>query len=97
MSAIAKTDTLHIRVEPEVKKNAENTLNKLGLSTTEAINIFLHQVILTGGLPFDVILPRYNTETEIAMQEARDIASGKVSTKGYASAKELFEELDAEC
>ena len=94
---MAKTDTLHIRVEPEIKKNAENTLNKLGLSTTEAINIFLHQVILTGGLPFDVILPRYNTETEIAMQEARDIASGKVSTKGYASAKELFEELDAEC
>jgi DNA-damage-inducible protein J len=94
---MAKTDTLHIRVEPEVKKNAENTLNKLGLSTTEAINIFLHQVILTGGLPFDVILPRYNTETEVAMQEARDIASGKVSTKGYASAKELFEELDAEC
>lgn len=94
---MAKTDTLHIRVEPEIKKNAENTLNKLGLSTTEAINIFLHQVILTGGLPFDVILPRYNTETEVAMQEARDIASGKVSTKGYASAKELFEELDAEC
>lgn len=94
---MAKTDTLHIRVEPEVKKNAENTLNKLGLSTTEAINIFLHQVILTGGLPFDVILPRYNTETEVAIQEARDIASGKVSTKGYASAKELFEELDAEC
>ena len=94
---MAKTDTLHIRVEPEVKKNAENTLNKLGLSTSEAINIFLHQVILTGGLPFDVILPRYNTETEVAMQEARDIASGKVSTKGYASAKELFEELDAEC
>jgi len=94
---MAKTDTLHIRIEPEVKKNAENTLNKLGLSTSEAINIFLHQVILTGGLPFDVILPRYNTETEVAMQEARDIASGKVSTKGYASAKELFEELDAEC
>lgn len=94
---MAKTDTLHIRVEPEVKKNAENTLNQLGLSTSEAINIFLHQVILTGGLPFDVILPQYNTETEVAMQEARDIASGKVSTKGYASAKELFEELDAEC
>ena len=94
---MAKTDTLHIRVEPEVKKNAENTLNQLGLSTSEAINIFLHQVILTGGLPFNVILPRYNTETEVAMKETRDIASGKVSTKGYASAKKLFEELDAEC
>lgn len=94
---MAKTDMLHIRVEPDVKKNVESTLNQLGLSTTEAINIFLCQVILTGGLPFDVRLPRYNGQTEAAMQEARDIASGKVPVKGYASVKELFKELDAEC
>lgn len=94
---MAKTDTLHIRVEPDVRKNVESTLNQLGLSTTEAINIFLHQVILTGGLPFDVRLPRYNAQTEAAMQEARDIARGKVPAKGYASAKELFKELEAEC
>ena len=94
---MAKTDTLHIRVEPDVKKNVESTLNKLGLSTTEAINIFLCQVILTGGLPFDVRMPRYNAQTEAAMQEARDIASGRVPMKGYASAKELFKALDAEC
>ena len=41
-----KTDTLHIRVEPSVKQKAEKTLNDLGLSITEAVNVFLNQVIL---------------------------------------------------
>jgi DNA-damage-inducible protein J len=45
--------------------------------------------------------PRYNAETEAAMQEARDIPSGKVKAKSYASARELADELmaepDAEC
>ena len=40
--------------------------------------------------------PRYNAETEAAMQEARDIISGKKKAKKYSSADELFEELDAE-
>ena len=43
---MAKTDTLHIRIEPIVKQRAEKTLNDLGLSITDAINVFLNQVIL---------------------------------------------------
>jgi DNA-damage-inducible protein J len=39
--------------------------------------------------------PRYNEETEAAMQEARDIMSGKKKGKSYSSADELFTELDA--
>jgi len=40
--------------------------------------------------------PRYNAETEAAMQEARDIMNGKKKAKSYSSADELFTELDAE-
>lgn len=54
---MAKTETLHIRVNEKVKSNAEETLSKLGISISEAINIFLCQVELTGGLPFEVKLP----------------------------------------
>ena len=43
---MAKTDTFHIRVEPKVKKKAEETLNELGLSITEAINVFLTTLLL---------------------------------------------------
>ena len=42
---MAKTDTLHIRIEPSVKRKAEETLNDLGLSITEAINVFLNNYI----------------------------------------------------
>ncbi|CAA6827180.1 MAG: Unknown protein [uncultured Thiotrichaceae bacterium] len=45
------------RVEPELKGNAERILNQLGMNTTQAINIFLKQVELHKGLPFDVQLP----------------------------------------
>ena len=43
---MAKTDTLHIRVEPSVKTRAEETLNDLVLSITEAVNVFLKNVVL---------------------------------------------------
>lgn len=52
--------------------------------------------VLQDGLPFKVELPRYNEETEAAIQEAREIMNGNVSTKMYSSAQELFAELDAE-
>ena len=51
---------------------------------------------MVGGLPFDVTLPQYNEETLAAMQEARDIASGKIYAKSYGSLAELNAELDAE-
>jgi addiction module RelB/DinJ family antitoxin len=54
---MAKNDTLHIRVNEDVRTNAEKTLDLLGLSISEAVNMLLHQIPLVGGLPFDVKLP----------------------------------------
>ncbi|GHU93826.1 hypothetical protein AGMMS49974_02180 [Deltaproteobacteria bacterium] len=51
---------------------------------------------MVGGLPFEMKQPRFNAETEAAIRETRDIATGRVGSKGYASARELFEALDAE-
>ena len=79
---MAKTETLHVRVEPGVKINAEATLRPLGLSTTEAINMFLSQIILTGGIPFAIKLPEPKPETLAAMQEAMEVS--KIGT-GYTS------------
>jgi len=53
-----KTSTIHLRVEPAIKADVEKLLDRLGLSTTDAINIFLNQIILTGGLPFPVKVPQ---------------------------------------
>lgn len=88
---MAKTDTLHIRVEPSVKQRAEETLNDLGLSITEAINVFLNQVILNDGIPFEIRKPRYNKET---IQAIEDTKNGKHLSKTYDNLDEMFEELD---
>lgn len=88
---MAKTDTLHIRVEPDVKMKAEETLNDLGLSITEAVNVFLNQVILHDGIPFKIEKPKYNKETIQAME---DVKSGKNLSKTFDSVDEMFEELD---
>ena len=66
----------------------------LGMTLTEAINIFLHKSILEGGLPFDVRQPRYTSETEAAMREARDILAWKVPAESYDSASTMFTALN---
>lgn len=88
---MAKTDTLHIRIEPSVKQRAEATLNDLGLSITEAINVFLNQVILQDGIPFEIKKPRYNKETIQAMEDTKN---GKNLSKSFDSVDEMFEELE---
>jgi len=93
---MAKTANINVRIDPETKASAEKLFASFGITVTDAINIFLRKSLMEGGLPFEVRQPRYNAQTEAAMQEARDVISGKKQTKGYSSAHELFAELDAE-
>lgn len=53
-----KTATLNLRVNPKVKERAEEVLSKLGVPMSTAIDIYLNQISLTGGIPFAVTLPR---------------------------------------
>jgi DNA-damage-inducible protein J len=55
---------LNVRINNITKHNAETILKKLGISTTDAINIFFNQLILERGLPFAVKLPREKTPEE---------------------------------
>jgi DNA-damage-inducible protein J len=67
---MGKTETIRARVEPALKRDAEAVLKKLGLTSSEAITLFLAQVKLTKGLPFPVRVP--NKETRRAIREARE-------------------------
>lgn len=53
-----KTATLNLRVNPQVKEEAEAVLNRLGIPMSTAITIYLNQISLTGGIPFPVTLPQ---------------------------------------
>lgn len=53
----AKSSNISVRIEPDVKDQAERILFELGVSASTAINIFYKQIILQGGLPFEVKVP----------------------------------------
>lgn len=52
------TTTLNLRVNPIVKRQAEEILSELGIPMSTAINMFLRQINMTGGIPFSVELPK---------------------------------------
>ncbi len=83
-----RTATVRARVEPELKADVERLLHELGLSTTEAINLFYSQIRLRQGLPFAVEIP--NAESRETF-EATDRGEGLNS---YESLDEMFEALD---
>jgi addiction module RelB/DinJ family antitoxin len=94
-----KTATLNLRINNEVKRNAEAVLSALGLSMSAAITIYLKQIALRGGIPFDLRLPKgpdsLNTDL-MSAEEVRsfidkgldDIDKGKV-----VKAKKFFEDF----
>jgi DNA-damage-inducible protein J len=53
-----KTSSIYTRLEPEIKEQAEQILAKLGIPVANAVNLFLHQVVLRKGIPFEVSLPQ---------------------------------------
>ena len=53
-----KTATLNLRVNPIVKERAEKVLSRLGVPMSTAIDMYLNQIFLTGGIPFAVTLPK---------------------------------------
>ena len=91
---MTKTATINMRIDPRVKSDAEIVFASLGMTLSEAVNVFLHKSVLEGGLPFEVKQPRYNAETETAIREARDIMSGKIQTESYDSPAAMFAALD---
>ena len=62
-----KNASINARVDKTLKAKAEKVLGQVGISTTEAITMLLHQIVLRNGLPFDARIP--NTDTLAAMAE----------------------------
>ncbi len=54
---MAKETTVRARIDEALKEEAEEVLRKLGLTTSQAINIYFSQIALRKGLPFDVVIP----------------------------------------
>ena len=90
-----QTSNLTVRLDAQLKKEAEQLFNDLGMTLSGAINIFLHQAIEQQGLPFQVKKSRPNRETLAAMKEAIELANDP-NAKTFSSIEELRKDLEAD-
>jgi DNA-damage-inducible protein J len=68
---MTRNATVRARIEPWLKEDVEKLFKKMGITTTEAINLFYRQVKLRNGLPFNVVIPNKTTEKVFKDTDAR--------------------------
>ena len=86
-----KTALIQTRVEPDLKAEVERILREIGISTSEAITIFLNRVKLEKGIPFELKIPNAKT-----LEAMKDIEEGRVEK--FKNSRAMFESMmdDAE-
>ncbi|WP_313530781.1 type II toxin-antitoxin system RelB/DinJ family antitoxin [Anaerotignum sp.] len=84
-----------IRMDEDLKKQAEQLFNDLGMNITTAFTIFTKTAVREQRIPFEIALNTPNTETIEALKEA-DRISGDANTKMYSSFTEVLGEISAD-
>ena len=85
---MSKTATIQTRVDPVVKKDAQEILRKLNITMSEAISMYLSQITLHQGIPFELKIPSDLTAKTLEQSE-----NGK-NLHTVHSVDQLFQELD---
>ena len=88
------TTNISIRMDADLKAQADALFAELGMNLSTAFNIFVRQALREGRIPFDISLNYPNERTVAAMLEAERIAKDP-SVKGYTDLDELFAALKA--
>lgn len=86
---MGKTATIQTRVDPKIKDQAQIILKKLNISMSEAISLYLSQITLHQGIPFEIKIPN-----KVTSKTLKDSEKGKALHKA-GSVDELFQELDS--
>ena len=89
MSTVAK----NFRIDSELSDQASKLLEGLGLSMAQAVSMFLRQVVLQQGLPFEVKYPKRSGELLDAIEEAKRLEADP-RTKRYTDMNEMWADLD---
>ena len=86
------TTNISIRMDADLKAQADALFHELGMNLTTAFNIFVRQALREGGFPFEVKLEQPNKETIAAMLEAERIARDP-GVKHYSDVEDALREL----
>lgn len=89
---MAVTST-NIKIDPELKREAQALFEGLGLNLSTAVNIFLRQAVREQAIPFRIGTPYPNDETLRAIE---DVQKGNDLSRAFSSVDELMEDLNAE-
>ena len=84
---MARTSNVFARVEPEVKEQAEAILNQLGISMSNAVGMFLRQVVIQRGIPFEMKL---SVKKPVAISELTKVQLDAELAKGMAKYIQLM-------
>ncbi len=88
---MAKSSSMYIRIDPQIKSDVEAIYSKYGMSITDAINVFLYTSRNVGGIPFDLRPSTFNSETIEAIRDGdKIIKSGKTR---FDNANDMLREL----
>ncbi len=85
--------TLNVRVDENLKKEANELFADLGLDMSTAINMFLRQSVIRNALPFEVVREVPNAETLAAIKEVQEMKAHPEKYKGYTDIDAMFKEL----
>lgn len=88
------TTNLNIRIDEDIKKQAEEIFTALGLSTSAAFNIFAKTVVRERRIPFELTLNTPNVETLAAIKEIEEMKKNPALGKSYNSAAEMLDDIE---
>ena len=88
---MAKTSVINIRIEAETKKQIENLFSNFGITVSDAVNIFFHQSLIQGGLPFQMQLSKPNADTIAAIN---DVNNNLNMSRTFENVDELMKDLN---
>jgi len=92
---MAKNAYINVRVDKEIKEHAELILNDLGINTSTAIDLFLSQIILNDGLPFEIKRKSKVSQDKLKeLAEAVNLTAGKTYPKKFNKILSLYSKGD---
>lgn len=85
-----KTVQINIRANKEIKQKAEKIFNSLGLTNSQAVNLFYNQVVLNEAIPFELKLPKSKKPNKETLQAFYDV-DNNIDVTTHESAEAMFE------
>lgn len=87
------TSAININVDSNIKKEATELFNSLGLNMSTAINLFLRKSINEGGIPFEIKISKPTRELKKTLKEAKKIENGEILVKSFDNRDDLKKAL----